>query len=768
MTRFWIKPSMALLFLFSAAFSGSALEEKLFIRAGTMFDGERFHPDKIIVVAGGLIEDVYDAAYPAPPDAIVIDARGMTVTPGFVNAHAHLLCPPLAWLLNGEILEKGYGRIAQEGLSLFPENRLSALRHGITSVLDMGNEPALNLQYGKKRATGLAAGPRLYTAGPLFTAPGGHPAGDAFQGRHSQLRHAVVEVDDPETARGKIRELAPEVDFVKIVYDKGDPVRWKSVPRLKLEVACAIIEEAHECGLRVFAHAGSREEALAMLQAGVDGIEHCFNADDEAFRDMAARGTFLTPTLTAFRYFAPDVIPRVEDGVVKAFRYGTPVAVGDDFPNVPEGECGEAYWMELELLEKSGITRADILKAATYWGAKKIGRDGEFGVIRKGLRADLLIFTGDLSSGTLSQERLKTVIMDGKIVIENENLAREAAAGFQKTSNLMGFPLPHQEISSLVFAYPFYDPLYGISGGCSVNIFNVFNSNASLSLSAQFNEKLTGNAGVALSLPSPVPRTSWNVSFSFDSYGGLFFGEGNDAPAGSKMEYGRTLFGGAIETKTMVAPWWFLTGSFMVRGQSNVTPAGSDALPVLPGRDGAFDVLAGAGMQIDLRDNAGNPWYGFYAGAGAFSSLPFAGSTYSYQGLALDLRGYIPVFQGHVIAIRLEGAQAFGETPFYLLPAVGGPVYGRGYPPGRFIDKSRLGAQLEYRFPILEFLSLFGFLDAFQVQPDIFHYRADAFHVSCGGGIRAIINEDGGAILNFTLAGADEGMTFLFSFGNPF
>ena len=243
-----------------------------------------------VVVRDGRIAAV--AAPGAPADGLPeVDGAGATLLPGLVDVHTHTgagSAPP--WL----------SELPNEG-----ENLKAFLYAGVTTILDAGNFTPAVFRTRAKLAAGQALGPRLYAAGPMFTAPGGHPVAILSATLPFFLRGYVVsrftrEVGTPDEARSAVAALLPErPDVVKVAIDRLPA----GAPRIANDVLAALVARAHEGGVRVVAHIGSSEDARDAVAAGVDALLHDVYLEeitDEAVAAIRARGIPVAPTLGVF------------------------------------------------------------------------------------------------------------------------------------------------------------------------------------------------------------------------------------------------------------------------------------------------------------------------------------------------------------------------------------------------------------------------------------------------------------------------------------
>jgi imidazolonepropionase-like amidohydrolase len=754
--------ALTILSAFTAAFAAAADANPsglTVIHAERAFTGHEFVENVTIVVDGGLIRSVSPTSEFTPIEGSrVVEAKGMTVAPGFIDSHVHVLGLPLEVLKN--IAQYGWGRVAEEAISQVPGNREGYLQGGVTSVIDMGSTVAGMLRLKQGLESGSLIGPDLCFCGPLFTAPNGHPAGTIYRGQHDLIDNATVQVAESGPAARTVAELASQgVDFIKLVYDDGTLYGGK-VPRLDLAVARTITAEAHSHGLPVIAHVGALESEFAdMLECGVDGVEHCFayNGSDTVLRDMAAHGVFFTPTLSIYEIYANQTMPRMMETVAKAREKGVTIVAGTDFPSSRFRAAGPGFYRELVLLEEAGLSRREVLEAATANGARKIGKQGETGSIVAGCRANLVFFSGDLREGALGAERVRAVMLRGRMVVEEGTVTAESRRG-----------LGRQPI--MVFPFGFYETVSGFSLGGSFLDFNTLGSGVALGLTATYSFASFFAAEIAASTPSPLPQTSLDFRLSYDGYSKRFFGLNDFTTLGSAVTYAWSDFQGSAAGSTTLVPTIKLNTAFSL-DDAVIGAYDGQVLPGMTGTGGGLMTLARVEIAHDARDLAAAPWYGDYEALAGGLSHPFLGSAYSFETLDFDLRYFLSILHHHVIAARLRVSQCLGEAPFYARPEFGGLALGRGYQPDRFIGNIGAYGQLEYRFPIWSMIGGDLFVDAGQVRDEYQQFTPDGFHLCGGAGLRFAFSEQSILSVDVGFDGepiSPEGFTIIVRTGHAF
>lgn len=275
----------------------------------------------------------------------VLDARGLTLVPAFIDAHVHLT-------VAGEP-----GLIARQ-----------ELRSGVAAVLDLG---------APERALPLDARPlRVRFSGPMLTAPGGYPTQSWGKDGHG------LELETPDAARAAVVRLAAaQVRFVKLAFDPRFPM-------IAPEVAKAAADEAHRLGLRVAAHALEVDSVRRALDAGADVLAHTPREALPPDLLEKMRGKWVISTLHAFGV-APARLAALREASAR-IAYGTDLGNEDTAPGIDA--------RELSLLAEAGV---DPIRAATRDAAELLGIQ-DLGRLSVGSTASLLASRG-LSPAALAR-----------------------------------------------------------------------------------------------------------------------------------------------------------------------------------------------------------------------------------------------------------------------------------------------------------------------------------------------------------------------------
>lgn len=287
---------------------------------------------------------------------------------------------------------------------------------------------------------GIQSGPaaRGFKAGPIVTAPGGYP-GIIFGTYNS------YEIQGEDEAEIAVRDLyAQGADFIKVALEPG--IFGEPWPVLNLQELRSIVATAHAHDLLVRAHVNNAMLDLA-LEAGVDVIEHVpmpsfLHEDLESMFDdvgvfrmppeleaqmlrMIDQGIVLVPTLDVIIDDSyqredieseTDVVIQAVLGVVRFFHdSGGIIAVGNDYGNA--GVQPGMPLREMDLLQSTGLSRMEVIEAATKHAAYVCGHADDLGTLETGKLADLIVVEGNPLDDLNAMNAVLYVVKDGEVVV---------------------------------------------------------------------------------------------------------------------------------------------------------------------------------------------------------------------------------------------------------------------------------------------------------------------------------------------------------------
>ncbi|PHY22688.1 amidohydrolase family protein [Caulobacter sp. BP25] len=412
--------------------AAATASEVSYVRAGRLIDPQagKVATDRLIRIEGGKITAV--SAWTAPPkDGPVTDWSKLTVLPGLIDMHTHLVDDE-----QSENIAQPLMRSASRQAYVGAAHARATLMAGFTSVRDVGSWRAFSdVALRDAIEAGDVSGPRMSVAGAYVTAPGG---GGEITGLApdvtipAEMRRGVVE--DAADVHRKVRALlVGGADFVKLIATGAVLTEGTEPGQLELseDEIRAAVEEAAKRGTYVTAHAHGAEGIKTAARAGVRSIEHGSLIDDEGIALMKARGVFLVADIYngdfidtyGREHHWPDGMIRKNrettdaqrDGFRKAVKAGVKIAYGTDAGVYPHGWNAR----QMPYMVRYGMTPMQAIQSATTVAAELMGKTGQVGCDAPGCYADLIAVAGDPLSD-ISVLSTVTKVMQGGFVVKDE------------------------------------------------------------------------------------------------------------------------------------------------------------------------------------------------------------------------------------------------------------------------------------------------------------------------------------------------------------
>src|SRR5437762_6009374 len=290
------------------------------LKAARLIDGTGTAPitNAVVIVSNNKILAVGDArSVSIPAGAKVIDLGNVTLLPGFIDAHTHLVGRVLGDPEGDTSPVKDYDSF---GAILGVLHARDTLMAGFTSIRNVGASGRFDdMALRKAINEGWTIGPRMETAGHAIGITGGHCDENGFRPGVVQLGPMDGIANGPEEIRAAVRyQIKFGADVIKTcatggVLSEGDAV---GATQYSFEELKALVDEANKLERKVAAHAHGAVGIKLAVRAGVSSIAHGSFLDEEGARMMVERGTFLVPTLTA----AEAVERAAKTGVLKGLR----------------------------------------------------------------------------------------------------------------------------------------------------------------------------------------------------------------------------------------------------------------------------------------------------------------------------------------------------------------------------------------------------------------------------------------------------------------
>ena len=381
------------------------------LKPGRVFDGvsSEVHDGWVVLVRGEKIEAAGPAAQiGVPPDAKVIELPGLTLMPGLIEAHSHVLLHPYSETPWND-------QVAHESTALRVARATNHLRDtlmaGFTMIRDLGTEGAGYSDVGLKQAVeqGIIPGPRMLVVTRAIVATGSYgPKGYSTEWRVPQ---GAEEADGVDNLVRVVRDqIGKGADWVKVYADYRWGAHGEAAPTFSLDELKLIVETARSSGRPVAAHSTTAEGMRRAVLAGVETIEHGDAGTPEVFRLMKDHNVALCPTLSV----SAANSPRKQESFKAALEAGVTIASGSDVGVFPHGDNAR----EVEALVKYGMKPVDALRSATSIDARVLHMEDKIGQVKSGLLADLIAIDGD-PTNNISAIRNVKFVMKGGIVYKS-------------------------------------------------------------------------------------------------------------------------------------------------------------------------------------------------------------------------------------------------------------------------------------------------------------------------------------------------------------
>jgi len=368
------------------------------------------------ITAIGSTDEV--AAAPGAAAAERIDLAGAYLMAGLINMHTHF-----SLALPGERGAQVNAMGPHEIALYMADGARRTLLGGVTSVRCVAERDHADFALRAAIESGLAVGPRIFTAGQAVVCTGGHghASGD------------TIECDGADGFRRGVRaQIKAGADLIKVMISGGIAGEHEGIATRQLTGAemAAVIETAHDWDRKVTAHAGPAPVIAEAVELGLDCVEHGYQLTPEVAALMAARGTAYVPTLVVTRcgeFFDSLGVPawmqqrslgagpRHVESYRMALDAGVTVMLGSDMPPFWPFEGTVAAVRELEHMAGFGLGAPAALRAATAAPAAWLGQD-DLGTVQVGKHADLIAMPADPTRDVSALRDVDWVMKAGTVV----------------------------------------------------------------------------------------------------------------------------------------------------------------------------------------------------------------------------------------------------------------------------------------------------------------------------------------------------------------
>jgi len=386
-----------------------------------VFDGvSSIHEGWVVAIQGEkIIFAGPKISFKPPSNAQILLLSGTTLTPGLIDAHSHLLLHPYDEAKWEDQVSK---EPVAERISRATIHARANLLSGFTTLRDLGTEGAQLADVGLKSAIekGIIPGPRLLVTTRAIVATGSYaPRNFAPEWRIPQ---GADEADGDHLRTLVRRQIREGADWIKIYADTPHGLGPNPKPAFSIEELKLVVATAADAGVKVAAHAQSKEGMKRAALAGVNTIEHGDAGDIEVFHLMAQKKIGYCPTLATAEAYArydgwkpnsplPTALVSKKESFKAALESGVLIGNGSDIGVFPHGQG----YQELEMLVKYGMTPLQALRCATSDASKLLALENKVGMVKEGMIADLAAFEGNPSKEIKDVRKVKFVMKSGTI-----------------------------------------------------------------------------------------------------------------------------------------------------------------------------------------------------------------------------------------------------------------------------------------------------------------------------------------------------------------
>lgn len=340
----------------------------------------------------------------------VLDCHGLVVTAGFWNSHVHIFTPGL---LHAD-------KLSSSQISSQLDEMLT--RWGFTTVFDVASILENTNGIRRRIEKGDVRGPRILTVGEPFYPKGGTPIYVKAFLEENKIPSAEVQ-STPQAVDRVRHQIEDGADGIKIFTGA---ITANGVLPMPMDLAKAIVTEAHRSGKPVFAHPSNGDGLEVAIQSGVDILAHTAPMSGDwtpAFVErLKAANMALIPTLTLFdveakkaKVSAGENEMWIKQAVQELKAYsdaGGQILFGTDIGYIDQFDTAEEY----RLMSRAGMTFHQILASLTTNPAARFGYANHSGRIAKGMDADLVVLDSDPAVEVTAFSKVHEVIRNGKVI----------------------------------------------------------------------------------------------------------------------------------------------------------------------------------------------------------------------------------------------------------------------------------------------------------------------------------------------------------------
>ncbi len=391
------------------------------LKPDRVFDGQQMHTGWWVLVEGKNITAAGEpGSITTPPNVIIIDLKGTTLCPGFIEGHSHMFLHPyneVSW--NDQVLTESRAERTARAVNHARETLIA----GFTSARDLGTEGAGYDDVGLKMAInkGVIPGPRLLVATRAIVATGSY-------GPKSNVTDAILPkgAEEADGVDGLTRVIRSQIgygaDVIKLYADYRWGVNGAAAPTFTAAELRLAVEVAASSGRMVAVHSSTEEGMRRAIAAGVTTIEHGDGGTPELFKLMKEKGIALCPTIAATESILayrgwkkgidadPEGVKQKHLIFSEALKAGVTICMGGDVGVFAHGDNAK----EMILMAEYGMSPVDVLRSATSVNAG-VFKMKNLGQLKPGYLADIVAIDGNPIENIKAVKQVRFVMKDGVV-----------------------------------------------------------------------------------------------------------------------------------------------------------------------------------------------------------------------------------------------------------------------------------------------------------------------------------------------------------------
>jgi len=405
--------------------TGQAFSVDTYITASAMVDvadGSLIKKPALVIRDNRIVAIGTQSTLDMPKAATHVDLAGLTLLPGIMDMHVHLSSDA-----ETPFFERMAFSVPRQTV-VATKNAKKTLLTGFTTVRNLGAAGYNVIAVRDGITAGDIVGPRIFAAGHSVGITGGHCDNNFAAPEKRDIGGGVA--DGPWEVRRKVREnIKYGANTIKVcatggVFSKGTKV---GIQQMSIEEIKAAVDEAHQRGLIVAAHAHGTDGIKAAIVAGVDSVEHVSYVDDEAIALAKKFGTYFSSDIYNTEYTlefgAKNGVPEENinkerqvstiqrESFTRSVKAGVKMVFGSDAGVYPHGDNLNQF----SRMVKFGMTPLQALQAATINSAKMLQEESRLGQLQEGFLADIIAVEGNPLKDITVMEKVAFVMKDGAV-----------------------------------------------------------------------------------------------------------------------------------------------------------------------------------------------------------------------------------------------------------------------------------------------------------------------------------------------------------------